>query len=225
MRTVIRPCILVIAFALLPVSARAQTGPAQVEWFAAGSLAMISSSSGEAFRDNPSILRPGIGGSALAAVVVAGAFVTPHLGFAGEVTLPGEFHVQQTWGRDATTWDSDHRDRSLVGLVLVRTGEQRVQLIGAFGAGNVWSHTETTQRSRPFGRPPTDPPQFTFTSTHAITDLTLVAGAEVNTRLSAHVSLVPAFRLLFVPREEDNPFNDQLATYLFHIGIGVRVWF
>jgi hypothetical protein len=89
----------------------------------------------------------------------------------------------------------------------------------------VWSHTETTQRSRPFGRPPTDPPQFTFTSTHAITDLTLVAGAEVNTRLSAHVSLVPAFRLLFVPREEDNPFNDQLATYLFHIGIGVRVWF
>jgi hypothetical protein len=225
MRTVIRPHVFVLVFALLPVSARAQTGPSEVEWFAAGSLAMTISNSGEEFPANPSILRPGIGGSALAAVVATGAFVTPHLGFAGELTLPGEFHVQQTWSRDATTWDSDHRDRSLVGLVLVRTGGRRVQLTGAFGAGNVWSHTETTQRSRPFGRPPTDPPQFTFTSTQAITDLTLVAGAEVNTRLSAHLSLVPAFRLLFVPRDEDNSFDGQLATYLFNIGIGIRVWF
>jgi hypothetical protein len=229
MRTIIRLSLLVVAFALLPASARAQTAspPAasHVEWFVGGSLAMAASSSGEEFPGNPSILRPGIGGSALAAILAAGAFVTPHLGFAGEVALPREFHVQQTWSRDATTWDNEHRDRSLVGLVLVRAGRGPVQLVGAFGAGNVWSRTVTTQRSRPFGRPPTDPPQFTFTSTRVMTDLTLVAGAEMNARLSTHVSLVPQFRLLFVPRDEDNSFNNQLATYLYHVGVGVRVWF
>jgi hypothetical protein len=229
MRTVTCLCVLGLAAALVPASAGAQvntsTTTSHVHWFAGGALAMTVPHSGDEFPGNPSILRPGIGGSALEAILSAGAFVTPHLGFAGELTWPRDFHVQQTWSRDATTWDNEHRDRSLVGLVLVRTGVGRTQLTGAFGAGNVWSRTTTTQRSRAFGQLPTDPPNVTFTSTQAATDLTLVAGAELSARLSTHVSLVPQFRLLFVPRDTDNSFNEQLATYLYHVGIGVRVWF
>ena len=228
MRTVKAVVVLAAAFALVPVSARAQAqapGAANVQWFAGGALGMTVSRSGEDSPGNPSVLRPGIEGSALEGLFAAGAFVTPHLGFAGELTWPRDFHVRQTWSRDATTWDSDHRDVSLVGLVLLRTGMGRAQLTGAFGAGNVWSRTTTTQRTRAFGQLPTDPPRFTFTDTRALTDLTLVAGAELTARISTHVSIVPQFRLLFVPRQSDNAFNDQLATYLYHVGLGVRVWF
>jgi hypothetical protein len=229
MRSLLRLVGLAVVFLLVAVAARSQDAtPAvasRVEWFVGGALAMAVSSSSDAFPSNPSILRPGIGGSALAAIVTSGAFVTPRLGFAAEFGPSRDFHVQQTWARDATTWDRDHRDLSLVGLVLVRTGMGRAQLTGAFGAGSVWSRTETTQRFRGFGQRPTDPPQSTFTSTQEITDLTLVAGAELSAQLSTHVSLVPQFRVLFVPRGTDNSFNDQLATYLYHVGIGVRVRF
>ena len=229
MRTLLRLVGLAVVFLLVPVAARSQdatpAAASRPEWFVGGALAINVSSSGDAIRSNPSILHPGIGGSALAAIFTSGAFVTPRLGFAGELGLSREFHVQQTWGRDATTWDNDHRDRSLVGLVLVRTGMGRAQLTGAFGAGNVWSRTETTERFRAFGQRPTDPPRSTFTSTRELTDLALVAGAELSAQLSTQVSLVPQFRVLFVPRGRDNSFGGQLATYLYQVGLGVRVRF
>lgn len=186
---------------------------------------MTTSSSGEEFPGNPSVLSPGIEGSALEGIFSGGAFVTPRLGFAGEVTVPRDFQVHQTWHRDATTWDSDHRDVSLVGLVLVRTRVRRAYLTGAFGAGSVWSRTTTTRQTRGFGQRPTDPPLFTSTDTQEITDLGLVAGVELNAHVSHRISIVPQFRLLFVPRESDNDVNDQLATYLYHFAVGVRVWF
>jgi hypothetical protein len=226
MRTLVRVTILAAAFPLVPVSAPAQIPTAtvpNVEWFAGGALGVTISRSGEDSPGNPSILRPGIQGSALEGLFVAGAFVTPRLGFGGEFTLPRTFHVNQTWSRDASTWDSDHRDVSLVGLVLVRADRGRTRLTGVFGAGNVWSRTTTTRRTRRFGQLPSDPPLFTFTDTRELADLTLVAGAELAARVSPRVSVVPQFRLLFVPRQSDNSFNDQLATYLYHVGVGVRV--
>ena len=229
MRTFTWRCVLTVAVLLVPVAARAQLPARAVlvapEWFAGAAVGVTMSSSGDEFPGNPSILRPEIGGTALEAVFTAGAFVTPHVGFAGEFTVPRAFDVHQTWGRDATTWDNEHRDLSLVGLVLVRTSVGRAQLAGAFGAGNVWSRTTTVRRSRRFGEPPTAPPFGTGTSTRHITDLALVAGAELNAPLASRVSLVPYFRLLIVPRSADNSFEDQLPTYLYHVGIGLRLWF
>ena len=227
MRTLVRLTILAASCLLVPVSARAQVSTSVVpknEWFAGGALGVTISRSGEDSPGNPSILRPGIQGSALEGVFVAGAFVTPRLGFGGEFTLPRTFDVHQTWSRDGSTWDSDHRDVSLVGLVLVRADPGRTQFTGVFGAGNVWSRTTTTRRTRAFGQLPSDPPLFTSTDTRELTDLTLVAGAELAARVSPRVSVVPQFRLLFVPRQADNFYNDQLATYLYHVGVGVRVW-
>jgi hypothetical protein len=226
-RTVIRLAALAMSFALVPVPARAQPTPpaTDVEWFAGAAFGMTTSTSGEDVPGNPSILRPGIQGSALEAIFSGGAFVSPRVGFAAELILPRHFDVHQTWGRDASTWDSNHRDISLMGLVLVRSGVGRTQVTGLFGAGNVWSETTTTRQTRNFGQLPTDPPLFTFTETRELTDLTLVAGAEVALLVTRRVSIVPQFRLLFVPRESDNSFNDQLATYLYHFGVGVRFSF
>ena len=134
--------------------------------------------------------------------------------------LPRDFPAADL-GPRCHNWDNEHQ--TAVSGLLVRLGgpaqRQRVR------RRHVWSRTTTTQRSRAFGQLPTDPPNVTFTSTQATTDLTLVAGAELSARLSTHVSLVPQFRLLFVPRDTDNFFDAQLATYLYHVGIGVRVWF
>lgn len=228
-RTVVREWIAAVVLVLIPGSARAQlaapSAAATTEWFAGAAAGMTISPSGDPLRDNPSILSPAIGGSAVEGVFTAGAWVTPRVGFAAELSVPGTFQVQQTWGRDASTWDNEHRDLSLMGLVLVRHGVGRAQLTGAIGAGNVWSRTTTVMRTRRFGQLPTDPPAFTFTSTRHVDDLAVVGGVELRVSASSRVSFGPHFRVIVVPRDESNNYQYQLATVLYHVGIGVRLRF
>ena len=229
-RTLTRHSVAALALAFLSNPARAQlpagsTTPATTEWFTGAAIAMTTSHSGEQFQGNPSALAPEIiGGTALEGLFAAGAFVTPHLGFAGEFNVPRSFRVLQTWGRNGTTWDHEHRDLSLTGLVLMRNGVGRVQLTGAVGAGNVWSRTKTVQRTR-FGQSRTEPPSFINTYTRQITDLALVGGAELSVSVSTHLSLVPQFRLIFVPRDVIDISGQNLASLLYHMGVGMRVRF
>ena len=202
--------------------ASGQQAPAP-EWFAGGSLGMTVSRSGEPDGQNPSIRSPAIEGSALQGSLTIGAFATPHVGFSAELGIPASFDVQQTWGRDATTWDNEHRDVTLSGLVLLRGGTARAQITGAVGAGSVWSRTTTVARFRRFGQRTTDPPFSTFTESRRVTDLGVVAGAELSVPLSSRVSLGPQFRAVFVRRDESNEFQDRLPSVLYHVGAGLRV--
>ena len=207
---------------LAPRLASRQQAPAP-GWFAGGSLGMTVSRAGEPDGQNPSVRSPGIEGSALQGLLTIGAFATPHLGFSAELGIPASFDVQQTWGRDATTWDNEHRDMTLAGLVLLRGGTARAQIIGAVGAGSVWSRTTTVARFRRFGQRTTDPPFAMFTEPRRVTDLGVVAGAELSVALSSRVSLGPQFRMVFAQRDESNEFQDRLPSVLYQVGAGLRV--
>ena len=202
--------------------ASGQQAPAP-EWFAGGSLGMTVSRSGEPDGQNPSTLSPAIEGSALQGSLTIGGFPTPRLGFSAELGIPASFEVQQTWGRDATTWDNEHRDVTLSGLVLLRGGTARARISGAVGAGSVWSRTTTVARFRRFGQRTTDTPFSVFTSTRRVADLAFVAGAELSVPLSSRVSLGPHFRMVFVRRDESNEFQDRLPSVLYQVGAGLRV--
>lgn len=193
------------------------------EWFAGGSLGMVVSRGSEPEGQNPSVRSPAVEGSALEGSLTVGAFATPRLGFSAELGMPASFDVQQTWGRDATTWDNQHRDVTLAGLALLRGGTARVQITGAAGAGSVWSRTTTVTRFRRFGQRTTDAPFSVATSKRQVTDLAFVAGAELSVPLSARVRLGPAFRVTFVRRDESNEFEDRLPTVLYQVGASLRV--
>ncbi|OFW50345.1 MAG: hypothetical protein A3G77_07720 [Acidobacteria bacterium RIFCSPLOWO2_12_FULL_68_19] len=214
----------VMILILAPCAAHGQQAPApQPEWFAGGAVGMTVSRSGEPDGQNPSVLSPAIEGSALQGSLAVGAFVTPRLGFSAELGMPASFDVQQTWGRDATTWDHAHRDVTLSGLFLVRGGVGRSQLTGAVGAGSVWSRTTTVARFRRFGQRTTDQPFSVFTEARQVTDLGIVAGAELSVPLSSRVSLGPQFRAVFVRRGESDEFQDRLPSVLYQVGAGLRV--
>ena len=217
-----RAAILII---LIPRPAVGQPPAQAPEWFAGGSVGLTISSSDESIAQNPSILSPAIGGSAVQGSLTVGVFAASRLGLSAEFVVPASFDVQQTWGRDATTWDNTHRDVIFSGLVLLRGGVGRARLTGAVGAGGVWSRTTTVVRFRRFGQRTTDEPFSVFTETRRATDVGIVTGATLSLPLSSRVSLGPQFRAVFVRRDESTGFHDRLASVLYYLGADLRVRF
>jgi len=156
----------------------------------------------------PSIPRPGVGGTAFGIVAAASVGFGPVVDGAVELSLPARFESIQTAGYQATQFVNAHRDTIVSALVRFhpkRTPNRRLAVDGVVGASWIW---EDTNVQLPAGR-----------TTHVARGTEgLSGGVNIDVPVAPRISIVPEFRLHFVPRET------SVITPSGQLGLDFIVW-
>ena len=175
---------------------------------------------------NPSVPAQGIHGTAAGVWATVGAFATPVLGFAGEISLPERLTADQVADKYRT--HNLHRDVIVSGVLHVRPGPR--WLDGVVGLSYVREQTDQQLALRIFSSTAVEYAPFPAVAT-AIerTTFGIVAGVDVPVALGRHVSLTPQVRVHRIAREDDStaasPRFLGLSSMVLRPAVGLRVIF
>jgi hypothetical protein len=194
---------------------------------------MFSTQGAATPRDVPDTLKPGVGGQAVGAVGSVGAFLSPRVSLAFEISWPQRFDaVQELHYFFSARYDNRHRDEILSGLVHFHVSPIR-SLRPELVAGLSVVHEDTLQRTAyqvgsdfpptgvygPYG------PETSF----ARDALGVTVGANLGIRVGAHLSVVPQMRVHWISREDagTGSFNSSLSLspFVFRPALGLRATF
>ena len=216
----------VLAFALIG----GRSAVAQDDRLYAGVSGMLSTQTSTQPGQGSSVPTTGVGGTALGISGEFGAFLTPSVSLAFEVSVPARVESLQYTGIPSAQIDNQHRDLVLSGLFhvhVVPAGPVRLALVG--GPGVIQENTLQRTALAPFGSEDFGPygPETTLTRW----TFGLTAGADLGIRVGQHVQIVPQIRVHWIDRANLGSGNDSasaflgLATVVIRPAVGVRVSF
>jgi hypothetical protein len=175
---------------------------------------------------NPSVPAQGIHGTAAGWFATGGIFVSPHVGVAGELSLPNRFTADQVADKYRT--HNSHRDVIISGVFHLRASQRWVD--GVIGLSYVRERTDQQIALRVFSSPEVVYQPFTAPADSIARDtFGVTGGVDFAFSLGHHLSVTPQFRAHWIAREDDSttasPRFLGLSSIVLRPACGIRATF